>query len=129
MQGDHDPRQESASCSEAKAANAVLIPAQTVGQLVAHGSKATRRRGAKAATPPADLSPEDEALLEALRDWRREAAGGKPAYTVANNRTLEGSPRRAAGRKQSLRDPRRRRPAFLQRHGDDVLELVAGQPA
>jgi hypothetical protein len=98
MQGDHDPRQESASCSEAEAAYAayaVLIPAQMVGQLVAHGSKATRRRGAKAATPPADLSPEDEALLEALRDWRREAAGGKPAYTVANNRTLEGSPRRA----------------------------------
>src|SRR5215207_5617208 len=43
--------------------------------------KATRRRAVKA-SPPAELSPEDEALLEALRAWRREAAGGKPAYTV-----------------------------------------------
>jgi DNA mismatch endonuclease Vsr len=49
-----------------------------------------KRRSSKSASPPADLSPEDEALLEALRAWRLKAARGKPAYTVANNRTLEG---------------------------------------
>ena len=48
-----------------------------------------KRRSSKSASPPADLSPEDESLLEALRAWRLKAARGKPAYTVANNRTLE----------------------------------------
>ena len=48
-----------------------------------------KRRSSKSASPPADLSPEDELLLEALRAWRLKAARGKPAYTVANNRTLE----------------------------------------
>ena len=65
-----------------------------VGQLVAHGSKATRRRGAKAATPPADLSPEDEALLAVAREGfttvgeliskhRQKAAIGEAMKVVA----------------------------------------------
>ena len=65
-----------------------------------------KRRSSKSASPPADLSPEDESLLEALRAWRLKAARGKPAYTVANNRTLEGiaaSPPRGTG--QPRRDP------------------------
>src|SRR6185503_1565351 len=36
--------------------------------------KATRRRGSKSTPPPADLSPQDEALLESLRAWRLKAA-------------------------------------------------------
>jgi ATP-dependent DNA helicase RecQ len=90
--------------------------------------KATRRRAAKSAPPPAELSPEDEALLEALRAWRLEAAGGKPAYTVANNRTLEtiaaSRPRDVDG----LAEIHGVGPAFLKRHGDDVLELVSSHP-
>ena len=35
-----------------------------------------------------DLSPADAPLFEALKAWRLGAAAGKPAYTVANNRTL-----------------------------------------
>ena len=35
-----------------------------------------------------DLSAEEMPLFEALKAWRLEAAAGKPAYTVANNRTL-----------------------------------------
>jgi ATP-dependent DNA helicase RecQ len=89
--------------------------------------KATRRRAAKA-PPPADLSPEDEALLEALRVWRREAAGGKPAYTVANNRTLEGIAASRPRDVDSLGQIHGVGPAFLKRHGDQVLELVAGRP-
>jgi ATP-dependent DNA helicase RecQ len=89
--------------------------------------KATRRRGAKAAAPPAELSPEDEALLEALRVWRREAAGGKPAYTVANNRTLEGIAASHPRDVDSLGQIHGIGPAFLKRHGEDVLELVAGR--
>ena len=73
--------------------------------------------------------PEDEALLEALRDWRREAAGGKPAYTVANNRTLETIAAARPRDADSLAEIHGVGPAFLKRHGDDVLELVADQAA
>ena len=40
------------------------------------------------ARPPPDLSPADAPLFEALKAWRLSAAAGKPAYTVASNRTL-----------------------------------------
>ena len=36
-----------------------------------------KRRSSKSASPPADLSPEDESLLEALRAWRLKAATRK----------------------------------------------------
>ncbi|MDX6595538.1 MAG: ATP-dependent helicase RecQ, partial [Solirubrobacterales bacterium] len=45
----------------------------------------TKRSGS--AAPPPDLAPADEPLFEALKAWRLSAAAGKPAYTVANNRT------------------------------------------
>ncbi|HSD25325.1 MAG TPA: ATP-dependent DNA helicase RecQ [Solirubrobacterales bacterium] len=85
------------------------------------------RRSPKPATTPTDLSPEDESLLEALREWRLKAAGGKPAYTVANNRTLEGI---AAARPQdehALAQIHGVGPAFLKRHADAVLALVAAR--
>ena len=86
--------------------------------------KATRR-GRKAAPAAVDLSPEDEPLFESLKEWRLGAAAGKPAYTVANNRTLEllasSRPRDLEG----LAEIHGIGPAFLKRHGDDVLELVA----
>ena len=47
-----------------------------------------KRAGGGSAAPEADLSPADAPLFEALKAWRLEAAAGKPAYTVANNRTL-----------------------------------------
>jgi ATP-dependent DNA helicase RecQ len=84
-----------------------------------------RRRNSKAAAPPADLSPEDESLLEALRAWRLKAARGKPAYTVANNRTLEGIAASHPRDEASLAAIHGVGPTFLNRHADDVLELVA----
>ncbi|MGA9370800.1 MAG: HRDC domain-containing protein, partial [Solirubrobacterales bacterium] len=82
-------------------------------------------RSPKSTSPRADLSPEDESLLEALRAWRLKAARGKPAYTVANNRTLEEI---AASRPRdidSLAGIHGVGPSFLKRHGKDVLELVS----
>jgi ATP-dependent DNA helicase RecQ len=84
-----------------------------------------KRRSAKSASPPADLSPEDESLLKALRAWRLKAASGKPAYTVANNRTLEAI---AAERPADLDELGRIHgvgPAFLRRHGNNVLKLLS----
>jgi superfamily II DNA helicase RecQ len=71
------------------------------------------------------LTPEGEELFESLREWRLRTAAGKPAYTVANNRTLEGiaatRPRDRAG----LAEVHGVGPAFIERHADEVLALVA----
>jgi superfamily II DNA helicase RecQ len=84
-----------------------------------------KRRSSKSAAPPADLSPEDESLLEALRAWRLKAARGKPAYTVANNRTLETIAALRPLDKGSLAEIHGVGPTFMKRHCDDVLVLVA----
>ena len=83
-----------------------------------------KRRSSKSASPPADLSPEDESLLEALRAWRLKAARGKPAYTVANNRTLEGIAVSRPCDEETLAEIHGVGPTFLKRHARDVLSLV-----
>ena len=83
------------------------------------------RRRAASAPEPIDLSPEDESLFLALREWRRAAAAGKPAYTVAHDSTLREI---AARRPRSSADLDRIRgigPSFLARHADGLLELLA----
>jgi ATP-dependent DNA helicase RecQ len=86
-----------------------------------------KRRNSKSAAPPADLSPEDESLLEALRAWRLKAARGKPAYTVANNRTLEAIAASRPRDEACLATIHGVGPAFMRRHGSAVLELVTAQ--
>jgi ATP-dependent DNA helicase RecQ len=84
-----------------------------------------RRRPASSAPAPPELSTSDARLLDALRAWRLRAAAGKPAYTVAHNRTLEAI---AAARPIGLDGLARIHgigPAFLSRHGSDVLALIA----
>jgi ATP-dependent DNA helicase RecQ len=75
--------------------------------------------------PPPELSAADAELLDALKAWRLRAAAGKPAYTVAHNRTLEA----IAASRPTGRDALSRihgiGPAFLSRHGAEVLALVA----
>jgi superfamily II DNA helicase RecQ len=85
----------------------------------------TRRRRASSAAPAADLSPADAELLESLRAWRLRAAAGKPAYTVANNRTLETIAASRPGDEAALAAIHGVGPAFINRHADAVLELVA----
>jgi ATP-dependent DNA helicase RecQ len=72
--------------------------------------------------PP--VNPGDAGLLESLREWRGRASSGKPAYTVAHNSTLESI---AALRPRSLDELARIKgvgPAFLERHGEQVLAVV-----
>jgi superfamily II DNA helicase RecQ len=86
---------------------------------------ATRRSPAPAPLTP-ELSPADAELVDALKAWRLRAAAGKPAYTVAHNRTLEAiAALRPAGR-DALAGIRGIGPAFLDRHASAVLALVAG---
>ncbi len=83
-------------------------------------ARARRERSQEAA--PVD--PADLGLLDALRAWRSVASDGKPAYTVAHNRTLESI---AATRPRSLAELATIKgvgPAFVERHGERVLALV-----
>ena len=94
---------------------------------------AARRRARRASgsaghasepAPPAEPAEADRPLFEALRSWRGEACDGKPAYTVAHNATLEAI---AARRPQTLAELAAIRgvgPAFIERHGARVLEVV-----
>jgi RecQ family ATP-dependent DNA helicase len=76
-------------------------------------------------TPAPDLSPGDAPLFEALKEWRLRAAAGKPAYTVANNKTLATiAARRPAGR-AALIEINGVGPAFVGKYAEDVLALVA----
>ena len=72
-----------------------------------------------------ELTPAGQALFESLREWRLRAAAGKPAYTVANNRTLEGIAASRPADRASLASIHGVGPAFIERHADEVLELVA----
>jgi ATP-dependent DNA helicase RecQ len=84
--------------------------------------KPTRREAKE--TAPAD--PADAPLLSALRDWRMRASAGKPAYTVAHNSTLESIAALKPSTLAELASVKGVGPSFLDRHGEQVLALVAG---
>jgi RecQ family ATP-dependent DNA helicase len=82
-------------------------------------------RAKAAAAPAPNLSPADAPLFEALKTWRLGAAEGKPAFTVASNKTLTAI---AAARPQSeetLLAISGVGPAFIEKYAPDVLAIVA----
>jgi ATP-dependent DNA helicase RecQ len=88
--------------------------------------RSSRKRSASAAEP-IDLSPEDESLFLALREWRLGAADGKPAYTVAHDSTLREIAARRPGSRSELERIRGIGPSFLTRHADGLLDLLAAR--
>ena len=83
----------------------------------------------KAAAPPAELSPDDVALFEQLKEWRLRAADGKPAFTVAHNSTLEAIAATRPTSEESLLAIKGIGPSFVTKHAPEVLELVASHAA
>jgi ATP-dependent DNA helicase RecQ len=83
--------------------------------------KARRRSGADSAPLDAASLP----VLEALRDWRMRASDGKPAYTVAHNSTLEAIATLRPATTAQLAGIKGVGPTFVERHGADVLALLA----
>jgi ATP-dependent DNA helicase RecQ len=81
------------------------------------------RRSAKA---PAPAGPVDAPLLDALKAWRMRASDGKPAYTVAHNTTLEAIAALRPSTLDQLATIKGVGPAFVERHGDQVLALLSG---
>ena len=87
------------------------------------------KKKASGAAPAPDLSPADAPLFEALKAWRLQAAEGKPAYTVANNRTLSAIAAVRPADRQALVDIHGVGPGFMSKYADEVLSLVAQHAA
>ncbi len=83
-------------------------------------------RGAKAAAP---ADPVDAPLLDALKEWRMRASDGKPAYTVAHNSTLESIAALKPSTLDELATMKGVGPTFVERHGEQVLALLARSAA
>ena len=84
-----------------------------------------RKSKGGSAAAPIEVAPADAGLVEVLRQWRATAAQGKPAYTVAHNRTLAAIARRRPETLSELAEIAGVGPAFIERHGSNVLALVA----
>ena len=82
-------------------------------------------RASQRAARPAEIDEASLPLLGALRAWRSRASDGKPAYTVAHNSTLEAIAALRPASSEQLAGIRGVGPAFVERHGAEVLALVA----
>ncbi|MCO5316505.1 MAG: ATP-dependent DNA helicase [Solirubrobacterales bacterium] len=76
-------------------------------------------------SPPPELAAENEELFEALRAWRLEAAGDRPAFHVASNRTLVAIATARPADQDELLAIRGVGPAFMDNYGAAVLRLVS----
>jgi ATP-dependent DNA helicase RecQ len=93
--------------------------------------RSPRRRDPAAAglRPETALSPTDEPLFAALREWRVRAANGKPAFTVAHDRTLTAIATARPNSLSSLAQIRGVGPAFIEHYGAEILALLAASAA
>jgi RecQ family ATP-dependent DNA helicase len=81
----------------------------------------------RAAKAPAadDLAPADAPLFDALKEWRLRAADGKPAYTVAHNKTLAAIAASRPADADSLISISGIGPSFVAKYAPEVLAVVA----
>jgi RecQ family ATP-dependent DNA helicase len=86
-------------------------------------SRPKRAGGSKA--PAVDLAAADEPLFEALKAWRLRAAAGKPAFTVASNRTLTAIATARPTDADALIAISGVGPSFISKYAPEVLALIA----
>jgi RecQ family ATP-dependent DNA helicase len=90
----------------------------------------TRSRKARSPAPsPADVSSADTGLFEALKAWRKEAANGKPAFTIAHDSTLRAIAAERPADEERLEAIRGIGPSFISKHAPSVLQVIAEHPA
>ena len=87
--------------------------------------RSAARLAAAAAKPGDGLSVDELRRFEALRDWRRHAAAGKPAYTVFGDATLHEIAVRNPSSLDELAAVKGVGPSKLQQYGDTVLGHLA----
>jgi RecQ family ATP-dependent DNA helicase len=83
------------------------------------------RAGSSAPAP--ELGAADAPLFEQLKEWRLRAAAGKPAFTVASNRTLTAIATARPRDERELLAISGVGPAFIEKFAAEVLAIVAGQ--
>jgi RecQ family ATP-dependent DNA helicase len=86
-------------------------------------------RSGGSAAPPPELAAADAPLFEALKAWRLRAAAGKPAFTVANNRTLAAIASVRPADPAALIEISGVGPSFIAKYAPEVLAIVAEHPA
>ncbi|HET9676487.1 MAG TPA: ATP-dependent DNA helicase RecQ [Solirubrobacterales bacterium] len=79
----------------------------------------------KPSVPAPELSPADGDLFEALKAWRLQVAEGKPAYTVAHNKTLTAIAATRPADADSLLAISGIGPSFVEKYAPEVLALLA----
>jgi len=84
--------------------------------------RATSGAMTRAEQPP---DPVDEQHFETLKTWRLGRSEGKPAFTVAANAALEGILRARPASLQELIEVKGIGPAFCERHGESLLQVLA----
>ncbi len=87
--------------------------------------RAGHRSHAPSARPAPGLGVADAGLLEALRAWRLDASAGKPAFTVAHNRTLEAIATARPKDAEELAAIHGIGPSFISKFATEVVALVA----
>ena len=121
--GDSTPGAAEGRCCDVCDADTAWLPDPET--ITVTKTRSGKRSKGKTAAPAIDLEGADAELFERLRVWRREAAGGKPAYTVANDRTLTEIAATRPGDEDALAAVHGIGPAFMKRHADAVLQLLA----
>ena len=78
-----------------------------------------------------ELSPEADALLRRLQDWRRERAlrDAVPAYVVAPNATLIEIAQRQPGSPDELVEIKGFGPTRVEKYGDEIFAVLDQSPA
>jgi RecQ family ATP-dependent DNA helicase len=122
--GEHGTKRARATGS---AASGLARPAPNGYSGSAHsGSAPAGLNGAANSVPASPADPVDEAQYEKLKEWRLGQAAGKPAFTVAANTVLEEILRRRPASTDELIEIRGIGPAFCEKHGESLLEALAG---
>ncbi|HWG01855.1 MAG TPA: RecQ family ATP-dependent DNA helicase, partial [Trebonia sp.] len=91
----------------------------------AMAGKSAKAGKSAAAAAAADLSPEEQAVFDRLRAWRKDAAEGKPPYVVFNDATLREIVSARPSSLAELSDVNGVGAAKLAKYGEAVLEILA----
>jgi RecQ family ATP-dependent DNA helicase len=126
--GDHEPCAPRVRCCDVCEPDPDLVEAS---RAPLPGAGRTRRAsaqgyaGADREVPQTPLDPVDEGDFERLKIWRLGRSEGKPAFTVAGNAALEGILRARPASVDELIEVKGIGPAFCERHGESLLQVLA----
>jgi superfamily II DNA helicase RecQ len=86
------------------------------------------KRAGRSSAPAPNLADDDAPLFEELKAWRLRAAAGKPAYTVANNRTLAAIAAARPADAEALLRIGGVGPSFISKYAPEVLAIASRHP-